>query len=59
MKTPLPPTDDFPEAQPGTDVPVHTLEIPLRLFRSTIRRVQQTMAGLTPGEVVRVLTNDP
>ena len=59
MKTLLSSTDGLQEAQPGAAAPGHKLEIPMRLFRSTIRRIQEAMAGLAPGEVVQVMTNDP
>ena len=59
MKIPTPSTEGFSEEQSGAAAPGHTLEIPMRLFSNTIRKTRKAMAGLAPGEVMRVLTNDP
>ena len=59
MRTPMPITDGLEEEQAGASAPGHTLKIPMRLFSNTIRKTRNAMAGLAPGEVMRILTNDP
>ncbi len=59
MKTSTPSPNGSTEEQSNAAASGHTLEIPMRLFQSTIKHIQKAMAGLAPGEVVQVLTNDP